>query len=317
MKERLLAAYEQAKINMDKMNAKNKARYDNSAHATELEVGDRVLVRKLGPRLDSKLSDKWEREVYRVVARKEGIPVYTVRDEMNNGPNRTLHRNYLPPTGMLDAQNPSEQACRRGKIDLPIPSRDTKIKDVPAPNQDSVESTDHVGLTVEISQAPLRPDAPVFIPNSPHPVDNVNVPPSDETPAEGVVKLGQGEGDQDITPGRSRDEFESEPVRDHQDPIPCEDMSDDSDSLSSVEEFSSSEGTSEEKLSEHSGPRRSSRKRKPVERLNLLHTVKTGPELSNIKARIDMLSKHLKDMPSEYVLFEMNNILKDFSSLCK
>lgn len=59
LKEQLSAAYQTAGENMTKMGNRNKARYDASAHAAELEVGDRVLVRRLGHRVTGKLDDKW------------------------------------------------------------------------------------------------------------------------------------------------------------------------------------------------------------------------------------------------------------------
>lgn len=82
---------------MKKASARNKARYDSGAHTAELECGDRVLVRRLGPRLDTKVTDRWESAIHVVISKADGIPVYTVQDEAGTGPKRTLHRNYLLP----------------------------------------------------------------------------------------------------------------------------------------------------------------------------------------------------------------------------
>lgn len=76
LKDQLSHAYQNAREHMKKQSARNKARYDVSAHAAELEPGDRVLVRKLGPRLTSKVADKWEKEIYVVVEKSSDLPVY-------------------------------------------------------------------------------------------------------------------------------------------------------------------------------------------------------------------------------------------------
>ena len=44
--------------------SQNKRRYDVGAKAAELELGDRVLVRKMGPCIKSKVDDRWEPDVY-------------------------------------------------------------------------------------------------------------------------------------------------------------------------------------------------------------------------------------------------------------
>ena len=97
------AAYDQAREAMRGAARKNKVRYDLAAHAAELEAGDRVLVRKVGPRVRSKVDDRWESEVYRVIGKKDGLPVYSVQCESGDGPIRTLHRNLLLPIGVLDS----------------------------------------------------------------------------------------------------------------------------------------------------------------------------------------------------------------------
>ena len=201
LKEQLSSAYERARGNMEKTNMRNKARYDRSAHATELEVGDRVLVRKLGARLDSKISDKWERDVYRVVSKKWGLPIYTVRDEKNDGPNCTLHRNYLLPVGMLDA-NPTEQRIVKNKRN-PLTSRtDTHMGKHQDIDEDTVDSGDPVELTVEISRSPgtiLRPQAPEFVPRTPsHFVGSDMDWSGDEAPSRVTVSLEQRDNDQDL-----------------------------------------------------------------------------------------------------------------------
>lgn len=67
LKERMKYAYEAARAEASKSAAKNKDRYDRSIRESRLEVGDRVLVMKVGLQGKHKLADKWEQEPYLVV----------------------------------------------------------------------------------------------------------------------------------------------------------------------------------------------------------------------------------------------------------
>ena len=60
MKERLRYAYKVAQDNIVKAGAKNKTRYDNSAQAAVLDIGDRVLVRNLNLHGKNEIADRWE-----------------------------------------------------------------------------------------------------------------------------------------------------------------------------------------------------------------------------------------------------------------
>lgn len=102
MKNNLKNAYDRAKESMADRAARNKSRYDIAAHAADLEVGDLVLVRRIGHRVSGKLSDKWEESVYTITAKSSNIPVYTVAD--SSGLKRTLHRNLLLPVGHLNVE---------------------------------------------------------------------------------------------------------------------------------------------------------------------------------------------------------------------
>ena len=104
VKSNLSSAYERASACAAKQHSRNKQRYDSKAWAAPLEVGDRVLVRKVhfkeGPR---KLEDKWEDKVYIVVAIPEDkLHVYDVRIEEDvKAKVRRLHRNLLLPMGSI------------------------------------------------------------------------------------------------------------------------------------------------------------------------------------------------------------------------
>ena len=78
---------------------------------TQLENGDRVLVRNLTPRGGpGKLRSHWEEEVYVVVDQKGSNPVYTVVPEGHKGKSRVLHRNLLLPCPYLPLNLPQEPA---------------------------------------------------------------------------------------------------------------------------------------------------------------------------------------------------------------
>ena len=89
--------------NAVKSDERNKARFDQRVTPSSLEEGGRVLVRNVRLRGKHKLEDKWERDVYVVVKRRD-LPVYTVRPENRaGGPTRTLHRDLLLPCSFLPA----------------------------------------------------------------------------------------------------------------------------------------------------------------------------------------------------------------------
>ncbi|XP_056608895.1 uncharacterized protein LOC130426247 [Triplophysa dalaica] len=79
-------------------------RYDRRVTVSDLEAGDRVLVRNVRIRGKHKISDKWESIVHVVVRRAGTLPVYTVKPENQDGPLRTLHRDLLLPCGYLTTE---------------------------------------------------------------------------------------------------------------------------------------------------------------------------------------------------------------------
>ena len=91
----------QEALNIASRNAHAKAesgklQYDKKVHSTALEPGDRVLVRNLSERGGpGKIQSHWEQDVYIVVKRQRGSPVYIVKKENGQGTERVLHRNLL------------------------------------------------------------------------------------------------------------------------------------------------------------------------------------------------------------------------------
>ena len=151
MKKTLQAAYQSAYEQMEKRAKQNKLRYDASAHAADLEPGDRVLVKKLGARVASKVADRWERDVYVVLKRREGLPVYTVKPEKSDGPIRTLHRNVLLPIGMLSDESTADRnvACRKKESQVPESRNEEVLYTDTEPDEEAIE--------VVVTRQPNRP----------------------------------------------------------------------------------------------------------------------------------------------------------------
>ena len=190
MKERLRYAYKLAKDNTVKAANKNKARYDKNARATVLDIGDRVLVRNLNLRGKNKISDRWESGVYEVIGLHGEMPVYTVKKESGEGPERTLHRNHLLPCGTLaldaEVEEPEPQV-RTPQTRSKSRHQATQPHNVESSDDDMVSPEMGIGDLsqidirldmdnaraphVDISRSTLRPVAPEF---SPHVTVEVN-----------------------------------------------------------------------------------------------------------------------------------------------
>ncbi len=97
MREKLQEAYASAASATQKARNSMKENFDKTARGIMPQVGDLVLVRKLGLKGKHKLADKWEEGVYRVESKDEGIPVYTVIPDNGRGRTRKLHRNHILP----------------------------------------------------------------------------------------------------------------------------------------------------------------------------------------------------------------------------
>ena len=99
LQKRLVWAYKKAQEVNHKENKRNKRIYDKKIRCTKLEVGDKVLVRQKAFKKKHKIQDKWEEDVYVVVAQpNNNFPVFIVLNERSQR-SRTLHRNMLFPLG--------------------------------------------------------------------------------------------------------------------------------------------------------------------------------------------------------------------------
>ncbi len=105
---------------------------------SDIQVGERVLVKIMAFEGRHKLKDKWSDTVYIVVRQpNEGIPVYEVEPESGEGTKRTRHRNLLLPIGSIcedsergksDSSTNESVGSTQGQRDKPIPKPRIKGK---------------------------------------------------------------------------------------------------------------------------------------------------------------------------------------------
>ena len=99
LRTRLKESFDLATKAANQARDKQKKVYDTKARPANLQVGDRVLVKKVAFDGRHKLADKWEEEIYKVVKQpNEDVPVFIVEGETDKR-KRTLHRNLLLPLG--------------------------------------------------------------------------------------------------------------------------------------------------------------------------------------------------------------------------
>lgn len=101
-----------------------------------MEIGDRVLVKKLAFEGRHKLADKWEEDVYIVKDQPDSeLPVYVVKPEKGSGKSRTLHRNHLLPIGSLPVPDVPQQITTQ-------PSKNNIEPDTTAAQEDAETADD-------------------------------------------------------------------------------------------------------------------------------------------------------------------------------
>lgn len=105
LKGRLDYAYKAATEEAQRQAQRYKKYYDLKVHENKLEVGDRVLVEKLGVKGKHKIADRWEEDPYIVLDQPiPDIPVFSLKREDGQGRLRKLHRNQLLPFMSLPNQ---------------------------------------------------------------------------------------------------------------------------------------------------------------------------------------------------------------------
>ena len=144
VREELREAYRLASNRSKVACASQKEGYDKKVRGVTPEAGDAVLVRKLGIKGKHKIKDKYESEIYIVVAKDPDLPVYTVKRGDGVGKERVLHRNHLlPVTWPLPVEEPPAPA--------PVPAPNPQPCTLPAADVETIssdsdeESTDEDG----------------------------------------------------------------------------------------------------------------------------------------------------------------------------
>lgn len=123
--KRLQIAYRRAAEEAGKMATKNKNIYDQKVRYTRLDIGDKVLIRKVGMKGTNKLSDRWDEEIYVVLSRPNpDIPVYRVQHHDKKGPIKTLHRNMLLPYSVDLSLEPRTESSTRKRTPSKFSSTD-------------------------------------------------------------------------------------------------------------------------------------------------------------------------------------------------
>ncbi|XP_070556581.1 protein NYNRIN-like [Ptychodera flava] len=149
-------AYKLASQNSNKTAARGKKYYDQKAQSTELQPGDRVLVRNLtergGP---GKLRSYWEDKIHVVTERKgTDSPVYEVRPETGQGRIRVLHRNLLLPCDGLPveiesptAPTSTRQVRRRSRRQRPDSQPTEEVSESDSSNTSDEDENYHYYIT--------------------------------------------------------------------------------------------------------------------------------------------------------------------------
>ena len=148
LKKRLEYAYKTASKEARRQGRRHKTVYDLRVRESQLQPGDRVLVRNVGVRGKRKIADRWEKDVYLVVDQpNKGIPVYLLKREHGRGKRRMLHRNLLLPFMALPASKPDH-------LDTSIPTESYQPSQVDT--LDSVDNTvqdDSADTSMEVEES--------------------------------------------------------------------------------------------------------------------------------------------------------------------
>ena len=107
LKKRMKTAQDIASKVTQEARAKMKIIYDRKARAPRIQIGDKVLVKKLKFEGKHKIEDRYENDIYTVVGQPNvQIPVFNVRSE--EGVEKTLHRNHLFLLGFINNKTEGE-----------------------------------------------------------------------------------------------------------------------------------------------------------------------------------------------------------------
>ena len=114
---------------LEKARQKQKKQFDRKAKASQIKIGDTVLVKILAYAGKHKIADKFEQQAYKVVSQPHSdIPVFVVKEE--DGSEKRLHRNHLLPIEVVDNV---EEDCDSVEIGNHLEQKDHTIRPVPKP----------------------------------------------------------------------------------------------------------------------------------------------------------------------------------------
>ena len=292
LKSHLENSYRVAAENAKKTAARNKTRFDQRIVDSTLRVGDRVLVKNVRLRGKHKLADKWESDVYVVLKQCGDVPVYIVRPETREGPQRTLHRDLLLACGFLpmtsaESETDTTKTARRPRTRQHPreDSSDTADGSEPPSDPEDFYYDGHRNLRVETLAFNQVPEPAEQVPErtipqyAPGETCNSNPPDPDENCLvyQDESCLPDLEGSIISDPEES-DILEPEesvlPKRQNPQDLPQEDLNSPSSPNQATETRNDIEITKDRPDAETEPLRRSTRDRKPIERL-------TYPELGN------------------------------------
>ena len=144
-----------ARDNQRKSAEYNKRYYDKRAKAVEIVVGDMVLVKNVREKSGGKLKSYWEESLFKVVEKKDGLPVYTIKNLKKSRDVRTVHRNLIMkcdelPLNVFDQdKEEKKQKQKKSKTKPKKRSENVVPQVVPTVEEDSDGEVGDIILRVE------------------------------------------------------------------------------------------------------------------------------------------------------------------------
>ena len=146
-------AMELARANMDKSADYNKRYHDKKAKIVEVNVGDKVLVRNYREKGGTgKLKSFWEEAIFVVTEKRDGLPVYKVKNIKKEKDVRVVHRNKIMkceelPLDVFD--EPQEPKKSKKVVAKKKSEKTANRKEQPEPTQQIEEESRETEETVQ------------------------------------------------------------------------------------------------------------------------------------------------------------------------
>ena len=116
----LKEAYDVVRRRAEKAADGGKRGYDKKVRGTDIDVGDRVLVRNREKGGTGKLRTHWENKIYVVVERNPNVPVYTLRPESGKQSIKRVHRNDILACNFLLGQQQKNKSQKQSETDTAV-----------------------------------------------------------------------------------------------------------------------------------------------------------------------------------------------------